>query len=197
MPEVPQTSAAVWVIQHRSWRRPTPSRSWRPGRTLHCICCNRSNLFLKILSLTFSTWGPNVYFQWKSQQTTCWVHANVLTQTFTEVIHWGWYSPQLRAATFTGWILTTVVRCFLSNDSCGYSSVHTYSNILVLQRTFWLVQARFHLLLPALQCHHSKYCASAAAWENTWLASAQTAQKDANLISLLLCPPQSCTKLLV
>lgn len=147
MPEVPQTSAAVWMIQHRSWRRPMPSRSWRPGGTLRCICCIRSNLFLKLLSLTFSIWGPNVYFQWKSQQTICWVHTNILTQTFAEVIRWGWYSPQLRVATFTGWILITVVRCFLSNDSCGYSSVHIYSNILVLQCTFWLVQAHFHLLM--------------------------------------------------
>lgn len=115
----------------------------------------------------------------------------LLNTCYTNIdLHWGiwWYSPQLRLATFTGWILIIAVHCFLSNDTWAYSSVHTYSKILVLQSTFWPVQAHFHLLT------HLCYKLFSVTTLNTvqvlllgkiWLASAQTVQKDANLLSLL------------
>ena len=138
MPAVTQTSAPAWMIQHRSYRRPTPSWSWRTGGVPHCIC---SNFFLKKLSLILSIWGPNVYFQGKPQQAIHWIHAIDLHRGLWR------YSPRLTSATFTGWRLAIVVHCFLSDDSRGYSPVHTYSKTLALQCTFWPVQAHFHLLM--------------------------------------------------
>lgn len=103
------------------------------------------------LSLILSIWGERkVYFQWKPQQIICWVHA-----TLTLLRGTWWYSPQLRWATFTGWTVIPAVHSNPSNDSWGYSSVHTYPTRVALP--FLTCPGTWPFInttaLPALQSH--------------------------------------------
>lgn len=103
------------------------------------------------LSLILSIWGERkVYFQWKPQQIICWVHA-----TLTLLRGTWWYSPQLRWATFTGWTVIPAVHSNPSNDSWGYSSVHTYPTRVALP--FLTCAGTWPFInttaLPALQSH--------------------------------------------
>lgn len=140
------------MTQHRSYRS-IPLWSWRPGGFACCISNICINLFLRKLSLILSIWSKRkVYFQWKPQQIICWVHTT-LTQTFSEgyddTAH-NWDELHLQAGESSQ--LHTAIP---SNDSWGYSSVHTYPASVALPFLTCPGALPFinTIALPALQSH--------------------------------------------